>query len=143
MFRAALPMLLLLPSVAVAIGPAVFALESWPGEGVPVFTAVQDFTVPLYTDYSTSAAQAGVCAVRTCQIVNYTTSFVATVEGASISVPASQTLHAQSYGFTRFLLRAQYYEMGSAKRLELDKGDAVELLAHRACLLYTSPSPRD
>ena len=119
-------------TTALAIGPAIFAIESWIGEGVPVFTAKQSFETPLYSDYSTTADKVGVCQLDQGEVLKFNTSFVATVEAAVIPISTAQELKVESYGFTRFLMKSQYYNDGKSKTVSVAPGDTVELLSVRA-----------
>ncbi len=128
--RSLIPALFLLTSSAALAAP--FAIESSPGEGIPVFTATRSFEVPLYASFSADAEKAGDCQVTDGSTVEYTSSVVASVKPQAITLAAEKTTTIQSFGATELLTRSHYYEGGQQAQRSFSAGSTVELLAYRA-----------
>lgn len=129
--RRIIPALLLLASTT-ALAATPFAIESSPGEGIPVFTATQSFEVPLYASFSVGAETAGVCQVSDGSKVEYTTSVVANLVPTVLTLKEAKTTDIISYGPTELLTQTHYYDGGQSAELNLTPGSTVELLAYRA-----------
>lgn len=86
----------------------LFEVELWPGEGIPIITAVRD-TLPLLRSPSPGAANTGSLKVPRGSRITYDSTRVQTIAPAMVRATDSAVVRGRYLGAMRLLSRDRYY----------------------------------
>ena len=111
--------------------PAVFAIDLWPGEGIPVMQAMRT-SLPLRVAPDLASPVVDVLSARVGERVHFDSTRFQTVVAGNIVVTDTITITGRNMGPVRHLSRGQYYGSGGDTSIVLAPGASIEFLQHRA-----------
>ena len=111
--------------------PAVFAIDLWPGEGIPVMQAMRP-SLPLRVAPDLASPVVDVLSARVGERVPFDSTRFQTVVAGNIFVTDTLTITGRNMGPVRHLSRGQYYGSGGDTSIVFAPGASIEFLQHRA-----------